>query len=107
MGACASSVKPVPLGGRKITVRCAGSDGLFFGLAPEAAYVITILESANGVANVVSAHGTTFPSIEVWQYGGPGPALLYHYNAKAAGTGPSNLGRSQMRQLPFPEASFP
>ncbi len=84
-----------PLSGRKNRTRvfrayCWASDELLFGLAPDAGYDLTLVETPNGV--YLSGLGTSFPSLEVWQYGGPGgPTLIYHYDAKAAGTGPSNL----------------
>ena len=46
-----------------------------------------IEEAANGTAFVAYAAGTPYPSLEVYQYGGPTgqPQLLYAYNAQAAG----------------------
>lgn len=103
LGHFSSHVKALSLGGRKITVSGAASDGLLFGLAPEAYYRLRILETADGSARVVPMPGgeaTAFPSIEVWQYGGPGsgPRLIYTYDAEAAGTGPSDLSR----RVPIP-----
>jgi RHS repeat-associated protein len=70
------------LHGRKIHLRCAGSDGWFFGAAPNAAYDITITESPSGISVIGSA--TQYPSIEVWQYGGPnGPRLLFSQDASS------------------------
>jgi hypothetical protein len=90
MGPCRTHVTAFPLGGRKIVVTCSGSDGLLFGAAPYAGYGIKIVE-VGGVAHVIEAYGTAFPSIEVWQYGGAGgPELVYHYNS--SGHGPSELG---------------
>ncbi len=84
-----------PFSGRKdgiggFRAYCWASDGLLFGLAPDAGYDLTLVETPNGV--YLAGLGTSFPSLEVWQYGGPGgPGLIYYYDAKAAGTGPSNL----------------
>jgi hypothetical protein len=60
-------------------------------------YNFTIREQ-NGIAKVVSASGTVFPSYEVWQYGGPGgPNLVYHYS-----TNGNVLDlRDGMKQLPL------
>ena len=78
---CWASVIPLPLGGRKIHATCRASDGLFFGYAPDAFYDFIIRENAQGEATVVSAYGTSFPSIEIWQYGRPGkPVPVYHYH---------------------------
>jgi RHS repeat-associated protein len=91
MGTCYATTKTIPLSGRKITAFCSGSDGLFFGSAPYLDYFLAIAEMG-GSAQVVAAFGTAFPSIEVWQYGAAGgPNLVYHYDAKAAGTGLSDL----------------
>ena len=88
-GMCSASVIPLPLGGRKIHATCRASDGLLFGHAPDAFYDFIIRENAQGEATVVSAYGTVFPSIEIWQYGRPGgPVPVYHYPTTA---GPRDL----------------
>jgi hypothetical protein len=88
-GMCSASVIPLPLGGRKIHATCRASDGLLFGQAPDAFYDFIIRENAQGEATVVSAYGTVFPSIEIWQYGRPGgPVPVYHYPTTA---GPGDL----------------
>lgn len=73
-------------GTRLLIATCGGSDGLAFGAAPYARYVITILEE-DGVARVVQAEGTRFPALEVWQYGGPNGSqlLLDHQSAGTYG----------------------
>ncbi|MGH7961734.1 MAG: RHS repeat-associated core domain-containing protein, partial [Candidatus Binatia bacterium] len=100
LGPFSFEVKPLPLGGRKIIVSAAASDGLFFGLAPEASYRLTILESADGISRVINGETTAFPSLEIYQYSGPGsqPRLVYHYDAKKTGTGPLDL----FRKVPLP-----
>jgi hypothetical protein len=69
----------MPLGGRKIRARCTGTNG--FNTPPwPLAYDFVIREYANGAAEIVSAQGTSFPSFEIWQYGGPGgPRPVYLY----------------------------
>ncbi len=86
-------------GGRRIAVTCSASDALLFGLAPPARYVLAIAESAQGEASVVSAWGTPFPSLEVWQYGrSPDPILVFAYNS--GNHGPLDLFR--MEAFPIP-----
>lgn len=77
---------------RAILAAGAASDGLLFGAAPYARYNMTILERADGSAEVVTGEATPFPSLEVWQYGGPnGSELIYHYDAEKAGTSALDL----------------
>jgi RHS repeat-associated protein len=84
-----------PLSGRKngppgFRARCWASDGLGFGLAPDAGYDLNLTEGASGPN--INGLATQFPSLEIWQYGGGnGPQLVYYYDSQAAGTGPSNL----------------
>ncbi len=91
MGPCGAT----PVAGRYSGIggflaHCWASDGLLLGAAPNAGYSLTLVETANGV--YVSGLASSFPSLEIWQYGGPdGPKLIYQYDAKAAGTGPSNI----------------
>jgi hypothetical protein len=74
----------MPLGGRKIRARCTGTNG--FNTPPwPLAYDFVIRENANGTAEIVSAHGTSFPSFEIWQYGAPGgPRPVYLYNTSGS-----------------------
>jgi RHS repeat-associated protein len=84
MSKCGGSVKYLPkLHGRKIHLFCGASDGWFFGLAPNALYDLTILETPQGT--FVSGDATSYPSIEVWQYGGSGgPKLVFYQNAQSS-----------------------
>ena len=76
--------------GRSFRVSCSGSIGAGFGFAPPIVTTLDILESETGMARVVLSRGTAYPSLEVWQYGGPGgaPNLLYFFDALRAGTNP-------------------
>ena len=50
-------------------------------------YRFVIQEDHAGVASVVSASGTSFPSFEIYQYGGPaGIARVYNYSHGKYGT---------------------
>jgi RHS repeat-associated protein len=76
---CLVSVFPLPLGGRKVNFKCEAQNGFYAPPWP-LIYDFTLLEGVNGTASVISARGTTFPSYEIWQYGGPkGPVLVYDY----------------------------
>lgn len=83
------------LAGRKdqtngFRAHCWASDGLGFGLAPDAGYDLNFTNGPGGPN--VNGLATQFPSLEIWQYGGPnGPQLIYFYDSQGAGTGPSNL----------------
>jgi RHS repeat-associated protein len=79
------------LHGRKINLSCAGSDGWLFGLAPNAAYDLTITETASGTT--VTGTATTYPSIEVWQYGNGDPKLVFYQDARP----------NWFTELPFPQ----
>ena len=46
--------------------RAEAGDGWAFGLAPEAAYDLTIVETDNGVC--VMGFATPYPSLEIWEY---------------------------------------
>lgn len=52
---------------------------------------VDLWEDPNGIAHVESVRGTPYPSVEVWQYSDSGAALVYNFDANAAGTGPMNL----------------
>ena len=72
------------LGGRDVVVSCLGGHGVlwWFPGAPEIHHLVQIHETEDGQATVVAAIGTSFPSMEVWQYGGPaGPQLVYFSDA--------------------------
>jgi hypothetical protein len=64
------------------------SDGLGFGRAPNAGYDITITPDACGKASVSGYH-SSYPNLEIWEYGNGVPKLIYNYSHK--GFGPSNL----------------
>jgi hypothetical protein len=84
-----------PLSGRKngsngFRAHCWASDGLGFGAAPDAGYDLDFTPGPGGPN--INGMGTQFPSLEIWQYGGPnGPQLVYYYDSQAAGTGPGDL----------------
>src|SRR5262249_44542991 len=89
---CDGTARFVPqLHGRKIHLSCAGSDGWFFGLAPNAAYDLTITESPSGTS--VMGTATVYPSIEVWQYGNGEPKLIFSQDARS----------EWFTSLPFPQ----
>ncbi len=81
----------MPRGFRGFRAHCWASDGLGFGLAPDAGYTVTITIGPDGVPHIAGL-STSYPSLEVWEYGGSeSPTLVYQYDANKAGTGPSNL----------------
>jgi hypothetical protein len=76
-----------PLGGRKdgrqIFLDTTATNGLI-PFAPPIQTTVTINEGPNG-ATGVNVWGTPFPSLEIWQYGGPnGPQLIYDYRAQGS-----------------------
>jgi RHS repeat-associated protein len=79
---------PHSLHGRKdgtIQASCAGGFGYGFGMAPDIQTNVTISPDGS-----VSVSGTTYPSVEVWEYqDGQPPQLLFNYNA--AGGSPFDL----------------
>jgi len=78
-GLCGMDTKAIPLGGRKIVVYCSGWNGILGpSLSPPIQHVLTIIEDAVGNARVLRAVGSSYPSLEVWQYGGSEPRLLLH-----------------------------
>ena len=80
----ASAKKSIALGGRDIIVSCLGGHGVLWWLpgVPEIHHPVQIHEGEDGQASVVAALGTSFPSMEIWQYGGPdGPQLIYFSDA--------------------------
>jgi RHS repeat-associated protein len=99
---CQSAVKAVPLSGRKITVSCTAWNGWAFITGdPPLSYRFVIWEDQAGVARVVSASGTAFPSFEVYQYGGPaGIDRVYNYSHKKYGTTIDDLAKGS-RALPL------
>ncbi len=85
---CESTVKTVPLSGRKISVSCTAWNGWAFVTGdPPLSYRFVIREDQAGVASVVRASGTSFPSFEIYQYGGPaGIQRVYNYSHRNYGT---------------------
>ena len=72
---------------RMIYASCSGSVGFSGGFAPPIVTQFRILEQ-NGVASVVSAFGTPYPSTEVWQYGAPdGTVPVFYHEATPLGPG--------------------
>ncbi len=67
-------------------------------MAPRFSYEVTINEAADGTATA-SVNGTDFPSLEVWQYGGPTgePQLLYYYDEEDQG--PSDLLPEELQAI--------
>jgi RHS repeat-associated protein len=89
---CNGSSRLLPkLHGRKTHLSCAGSDGWLFGLAPNAAYDLTITDTASGTT--ITGTATTYPSIEVWQYGNGDPKLVFYQDARP----------EWFTELPFPQ----
>lgn len=89
------------LSGRKFRVSCAASDGLFLGLAPNASYDLTFVDTPDGLR--VSGYGTTYPNLEVWEYqDGASPQLLFYYSG-GTNTNPSDL----FGQQPLPPSGYP
>jgi len=84
MGCYAKSASNI-LKGRLFMTACSASDGLFFGFAPPLSFAMTILESPNGSFEIVSAYGTSYPSVEVWQYGNGSPAGYWYDSSVATG----------------------
>jgi RHS repeat-associated protein len=77
-------------GGRLIAVGCVGRNGvLTAGFVPAIYHTAFIIERADGRADA-SVFGTPYPSMEIWQYGGPGgaPRLVFYFDAVRAGTNP-------------------
>lgn len=77
----------IPLSGRKdsrqIFMDTTATHGILtFG--PPIQTTVTITEGPNGQTSV-SVWGTSYPSIEIWQYGGPnGPKLIHHQGANGS-----------------------
>ena len=92
---CESTVKTVPLSGRKITVSCTAWNGWAFITGdPPFSYRFVIREDHAGVASVVSAYGTSFPSFEIYQYGGSaGTQRVYNYSHTKYGTAVGDLSK--------------
>ncbi len=81
VGECAARVSGRKDGGRTISLRTTATQGLL-PFAPPIQTGVTIREGPNGEADV-KVWGTRYPSVEVWQYGGPGgPKLIYHHTAQ-------------------------
>ncbi len=87
VGNCDAS--QTPLGGhkdRQIHLDTTATNGLL-PFAPPIQTSVTISEGPNG-AKSVNAWGTPYPSMELWQYGGPnGPTLIYHHEAHGSPLG--------------------
>jgi hypothetical protein len=92
---CEASVKALGLAGRKITVSCSAWNGYWFLLNdPPLSYRFVIHEDQAGIARVVSAYGTSFPSFEIYQYGGSdGTQKVYNYSHRKYGTTISDLSK--------------
>jgi len=90
-GGCGGAALPRKLGGRKIFLYCSGWNGwLGPNFAPPIYYDAVIIEEANGDARVINYNRTSFPALELWQYGGSEkPRLLL--NGLASPKGPSGL----------------
>jgi hypothetical protein len=88
----------MPLSGRKITVSCTAWNGWAFLTGdPPLSYQFTILEDQAGVAHVVGASGTAFPSFEVYQYGGSaGINRVYNYSHRKYGTTIDDLAKGSV-----------
>lgn len=87
VGRCDAVQTALPLGGRKVKLSTTATHGLI-PIAPPIQTSMTIIEGPNGEIDV-KVSGTPYPSVEVWQYGGPnGPQLIYHHVAQG---GPSSL----------------
>lgn len=94
------SVQNRKLGGRKITLNLLVRNGIFGDLAPPAGYQMTIRENPDGTAEIVGWDASAYPSLEIWQYGGPAgvPNMLLHYDSTSAGTGPTDINT----RIPIP-----
>jgi RHS repeat-associated protein len=96
---CLAVVVSLPLGGRKITVECAGLIGgagdnplspFWWAPTPEIFHLVRITEDATGRVASVVGFGTPYPAMEIWQYGGTkGPQLAFCVDA--AGKSPLDL----------------
>ena len=77
------------LSGRKIRASCTAWNGYAW-LTQDSPliYEFVIRERPDGSAEMVSAYGTSFPSFEIYQYGGPTgqPELVYFYSHRQHGT---------------------
>ncbi len=79
-------------GGRRFLAVCGGSIGLApEGGAPPIITALEISESVTGAAQVTSARGTPYPSLEVWQYSDAGANLVYGFDATRQGTNALDL----------------
>lgn len=69
---------------------------------PSIQTAVTILQGPDGSACVASAHGTLYPAMEIWQYGGPSgqPELIFAHDPQATGHSPWDL----FRPGPIPNA---
>ncbi len=65
-------------------------------LAPKTGFDVSIFEDNAGNVRVSGSHNL-FPSLEIWQYGGPTgrPELIYYYDASANNRGPMSIFRSK------------
>jgi hypothetical protein len=68
----------------------AGSDGLFFGLAPNAEYDLYFGTDSTGAVTSVTGRATPYPAIEAWEYSDNLPPRLLYYRS-AEGYGPGDL----------------
>ncbi len=61
---------------------------------------MTIRENPDGTAEIVGWDASAYPSLEIWQYGGPAgvPNMLLHYDSTSAGTGPTDINT----RIPIP-----
>jgi hypothetical protein len=86
VGQCDARISGRKDGGRTIGLQTTATNGLV-PFAPPIQTDVTIDEGPNGEANV-RVSGTPYPSVEVWQYGGPGgPRLIYHHAAQGTPAG--------------------
>jgi hypothetical protein len=58
-------------GGREIRFLCRASTNAFEGAGGPIVHDVTVWEDTAGNATVIQARGTPFPSLELYQYGGP------------------------------------
>lgn len=75
-----------------IAAACEAWIGVLGQLAPPIYSYFVIQQSQNGKARILAASGTSYPSAELWQYGGPsGTQQLYHYDPQDYGHTPLSL----------------
>jgi RHS repeat-associated protein len=87
VGPSSVDVTALPLGGRKVHFQAEVTNGLIPSIAPPLWYDITIAEGQNGNASLSGA-SSSFPGLEVCQYGGPnGTTSVYFPPKKRIGSG--------------------